>query len=189
MILRTGRVLGVLSLAAGLASCAGTESVSREELVLSVTATVEALDLPNRTVTLRGPAGGVLICRAGEEVKRLNEIRVGDRITAEYIVCLAGELREATEEEKKSPLLIVDEKGRAGSDSLPAGGVRRMIRVVATLEALDRSTRTVTLKGPRGLEVGIRVQDPSLLERVRLGQTVLVTYMEAVILKVEPRKE
>lgn len=182
-------MLGFAFLAVAATSCAGRPETVQEDFFVSITATVEAVDLAQRQVTLRGPQGGVLTLRAGDEVKRLHEIKAGDRVTADYVICIASELREPTEAERAAPLAVLDEKGRGPAEAPPSGGVRRSVRVVATIEALDRSARTVTLRGPRGVEVTARVQDRSLLERVRLGQSVVVTYLEALILRVEPRKD
>ena len=45
-----------------------------------ITARVEAIDYANRTVDLRGPQGNVRTLKVGDEVKRLNEVKVGDEV-------------------------------------------------------------------------------------------------------------
>src|SRR5215831_9312894 len=44
----------------------------------TVNLTVEALDLTNRVITLRGPQGGTLTMQVDERVKNLPQISVGD---------------------------------------------------------------------------------------------------------------
>ncbi len=70
-------------------------------ILVSVTAKVEAIDQAKREVTLKGPLGNVVTFVVDERVKRLNEVKVGDEVTADYYVSLAGELRAPTKEEKK----------------------------------------------------------------------------------------
>jgi len=49
---------------------------------VEVKATVVAIDYQTRKVTLKGPEGKVINVTAGPEVKRLNEVKVGDSVVA-----------------------------------------------------------------------------------------------------------
>jgi hypothetical protein len=70
---------------------------------LQTTVVVKALDLDKRLITLEGPRGNVGVYEVGDEVKRLSEIRVGDKIQARYQVAAAAELREATARRRPHP--------------------------------------------------------------------------------------
>ena len=50
---------------------------------------------------------------------------------------------------------------------------------------LDRPTETVTLKGPQGRYATVRVADPANLPNLRIGQSVVVTYTEAMAVSLE----
>jgi len=177
-----------------LAACSSTEKspepapapsssqpLKREESILvSMTAKVEAIDVENREVTLRGPMGEVATFVVDERVKRLAEVKVGDQVTTEYYVALAGELREPTAEEKAAPLVVVDASARAPKGTSPAGGALRTFKAVATVEDLNPDTRTVTLKGPRGNRFAVRARDVNNFNRLHLGDTIVVTYTEAL---------
>ena len=60
-----------------------------------------------------------------------------------------------------------------------------MIRVVATVQSLDRANNTVTLEGPNGNQVTVQVDDPALLGQARIGSSVVVTAAESVALSLE----
>ena len=92
-------------------------------------------------------------------VKRLNEVKPGDDVTAKYYVSVAAELREATKEEKESPIMIAEGMAKSPKGTAPAAGGLRVIKVVATVEGLERPTRMVTLKGPRGNYLTVRARD------------------------------
>jgi hypothetical protein len=154
-------------------------SVERTVLV-TVTARVTAVDEEKREVTLRGPLGNVVTFIVDKRVKRLNEVKVGDEVTADYYVSLATELRAPTEEEKKTPLMIVDAQERAPKNVAPGGEELRAFKVVATVVGLDLPTQSVTLEGPRGNSGIIRAENVENLKRLRLGDTVVVTYIEAL---------
>jgi len=153
---------------------------------LQTTVVVKALDLDKRLITLEGPRGNVGVYEVGDEVKRLSEIRVGDKIQARYQVAAAAELREATAEEKASPVKIVTASERAPSDKPPAAGIGRAVRVVTTIDALDRSARTLTVKGPLDGIVTLNVLDPAAFDHLQIGQTILVSFGETLVLSVEP---
>jgi hypothetical protein len=163
-------------------------NVRMVEQLVTATAKVEAIDLNKRELTLKGPLGNVATFVVSDRVKRLNEIKPGDEVTVDYYLGVAAELRAPTSEEAKEPLVVLEEKARAGSGSAPAGGAMRVIRVVATVEGLDRPSQTATLKGPRGRYLTVRVADPSILEKPRLGDTVVVTCAEAMAVSVEKVK-
>jgi hypothetical protein len=177
-----------LLLAAGSLAATRVEAAKTYEKLVTVTATVEAVDLAKREVTLKGPLGNVATIEVGEQVKRLNEIKKGDEVTVDYYIGIVGELRTPTEEEKAQPFVVLDDEAKAPKGSAPAGGVARTVRVVATVEGLDRPSQTVTLKGPMGRYLTVRVEDPSLLLKPRLGDTVVVTAVEALAVSVEKVK-
>ncbi len=156
-----------------------------DEVLTTVTATVQELDLEKREITLKGPLGDVITLTADQTVKRLNEIKVGDEVTAKYYVSIAAELREPTAAEKKNPLVITEGLAKAPKGTAPAAGGLRIIRVVATVEGLERPTRLLTLKGPRGNFMSVRARDVKRLEKLHLGDTIVVTLTEALAVSVE----
>ncbi|MEP4077070.1 hypothetical protein [Haloferula sp.] len=165
---------------------AATEVPTREDAVLvSITATIEAIDHEKREVTLKGALGNKVSFTVDDAVKRLDEFKVGDAVTSDYYVSLAFELREPTEEEKEAPIELVDVAAKAGEGAAPAAGEVQQIKAVCTIEGLDRPTETVTLKGPLGRFVTVRTADPANLPKLRIGQSVIVTYTEALAISLE----
>jgi hypothetical protein len=51
---------------------------------------------------------------------------------------------------------------------------------------MDRAAQTVTVKGPRGKYYVARVVDPSRFDRVRIGETILITFTEATAISLKP---
>lgn len=185
-------ILAALSLTLALAVFAqetkltAPKPLSAERTILvTVTAKVEAIDQAKREVTLKGPLGNVVTFVVDERVKRLNEVKVGDEVTADYYVSLAGELRAPTEDEKKNPLTILAGAARAPKGTAPAGGGLRAFKVVATVIGLDLPTQSVTLEGPLGNSGTIRAEKVENLKQLRLGDTVVVTYTEALAISLQ----
>jgi hypothetical protein len=191
-----GAALGALfvlnSLAQDAKPSAPAPLTAERAVLVSVTAKVEAIDQAKREVTLKGPLGNVVAFVVDERVKRLNEVKVGDEVTADYYVSLAGELRAPTEAEMKTPLTIIEGGARAPKGTSPAGGVVRAFKVVAKVVGLDLPTQSVTLEGPLGNSGSIRAENVGKLKQLRLGDTVIVTYTEALAIslhKAQPAKQ
>jgi hypothetical protein len=185
--------MSLKTLATGLSATVALMAVSmpadadmkeRRQLITTM-ATVEAVDYDTREMVLKSPTGSVTTVVVGPEVKRLNEIVPGDKIRADYYISMASELRAPTEEEKAEPFKVLEGVGRAEATEAPAGVVGREIRVVATVEHLDTVAQTATLRGPYGRALTVRVRDPERMKEAKVGDTVVLTYTEAVAISVE----
>jgi Cu/Ag efflux protein CusF len=58
-----------------------------------ISATIEAIDVANRKVAVKGPTGNVMAFRVADDVQGLNEVKVGDSITLVYTQALALEMQ------------------------------------------------------------------------------------------------
>jgi len=153
---------------------------------LKIVLGVEAVDAEKRQITLRGPAGRVGTFPVSPEVKRLSEIHAGDTILTDYQVSAVAELREPTAEEEKAPLVLAEMVDRRPSNLPPGATLARSVRVVTTIEAVNVTAATVTLRGPLDGQVLAKVEDASVLPRLRAGQKIVVTFAETLILSVDP---
>ncbi|HEX4826293.1 MAG TPA: hypothetical protein VFV19_18480 [Candidatus Polarisedimenticolaceae bacterium] len=176
--------LAAVAAAGGLHAADAKHTGAFEQLV-SVTAKVEAIDPAKREVTLKGPLGNVETVVVDDSVKRLDEIKVGDEVTAKYYIGIAAELRAPTDAEKAQPYVVMNDTAKTPKGEAPGAGVARTVRVVATIEGLDRPSQTVTLRGPKGRYLTVRVQDPAVLLKPHIGDTVIVTAAEALAVSVE----
>jgi hypothetical protein len=157
-----------------------------EDLLAEITATVEALNVETRELTLKGPLGNVLTVTVDPQVKRLAEFKVGDAVVLTYYASIAAELRAPTAEEKLTPLVVLEDMAKAPAGTAPAAGGLRLLKAVVTIEGLDRSTSTATVKGPRGNSATVSVKSPSVLASLHLGDTVVLTYTEALAIELRP---
>ena len=68
---------------------------------VKLSAVVDAIDYKNRYVALRGPKGNTLALPVSEEVKELERVKVGDRVSIAYTEALAVEM--VAQEKPKKP--------------------------------------------------------------------------------------
>jgi hypothetical protein len=157
-----------------------------EGVLLSFTGTITDIDYTNREMTLMDSDGRVETFVVDREVRRFSEAKLGDKVSMDYYLGVSAEIRKPTPEEERNPLVVLQVEGRAGADAAPSARSMRKIRAVVTIEALDRTAQTVTVKGPRGRHFVARVVDPSRFERVRIGDTILMTFTEATVVSLKP---
>lgn len=155
----------------------------------SVTATVKQVNYATREVTLADQSGNELTIVADQSVQRLNEVKVGDEVVAVYRATLVGELREPTAEERANPIVAVAAAGRAPTSSAPAGGVGTIVRVVTTVQAIDLPNMRVTLQGPMGDLVIVKARNRQNVERLKINDTIVITFSEAMAVSLEPAKK
>ncbi len=71
----------------------------------------------------------------------------------------------------------------------PAGVAISQKTITATVEAIDTKKPSVTLKGPEGNLVTVKVKNPKHLENVKVGDQVVITYTEALAISVHKAKK
>lgn len=152
---------------------------------VSIEARVDGIDRQNRELILRGQAGELMTLKAGEDVKRFDEIELGDLVHAEFWAYIKAEFRDPTPEELKEPLVILTEAERAGLEMPPTAIVSGIVKAVVTIEIINRPDMMVTVKGPGGNYVSIPASDPDLLTQLRIGEVAIVTYAESVAIFLE----
>jgi hypothetical protein len=149
-----------------------------------MSAQVVGIDKATRTLTLKGPKGKAVDIVAGDEVKNFDQIKVGDFIVARYAQALTLELRK-TAAAAGAPM-VREGAAAAKAGEKPGVAGARQVTVIADVVAVDAKAGTITLKGPRGNEVVLAVQNPEQFKVVKKGDQVEATYTEALALSVEP---
>ncbi len=187
----------VACLAGGVAACAVSSKKAEPappapaapvsgtvgENVVSATATVKAVDLKTRHVTLQRADGSVFKFAVGDEVRNLPQVKVGDEVKVTYYESLAYEVRKAGE---GAPVAAVAAgAARAPLGDKPAGLVGQATTVTATIAAIDKAAPTVTLRAPSGELTTFKVRHPEKLDQVAVGDLVDITYTEALAISVE----
>lgn len=178
------------ALAAGCAGSGGSGSASEEPLrredtaVAQFNARVTAIDHKKRLVTLADESGGgEATFYADEAVRNFGQVKVGDELVGTVLESVVLELRQPTAEELEGPT-IVEVMARAEPGQPPAGQFARQIQAILIVEAIDKKAQTATLRGPLGNSHTIKARDPANLERVKVGDSVIATYTEALSLEV-----
>ena len=150
---------------------------------ISATGTVEAVDLAKRTVTLKGEGGRVETFAVDPAAKNLDQVKPGDVLVILYKESLVWELNKPGA--GVQGVEAVGAVATAKKGEMPGGVVGQQVTATVTITQIDAQAPTITIKGPAGNERTIRVKDPKKLEGVKVGDTLDITYTEAVAISVE----
>lgn len=173
--------IGALSLAP--AAYAQTKTLTGE--MVTVTATVEAVEASTRTVTLKGPKGNYVDVVAPPSVTRFSEIKVGDKITARYYENIV--LRVKLPGEKS---VDTDTSGVSRSDAQKPGATAAAQRTItATITEIDQKAPSITFTGPHNWKYSSRVEDKKALATVKVGDRVDITWTDALLVSFDAPKK
>lgn len=149
---------------------------------VEITATVTRINHETREITLKDDKGRETSFVVIDEVKNLDQIEKGNVVTATYQEALAYEVKKGG---KATGPVTTTATLPAPAGTAPAGIVARQTTVTVTIAAIDRSVPSITFKGPAGNTRTIKVRSPEKLQGVKVGDTVDLTYTEAMAVKLE----
>ena len=174
-----------LVLTAGAVSPALAQKPVTQGAVVSVTATIVAIDSTNRLITLKAEDGTTDTIYAGPEVKRFAELKVGDKVTFRYHESVVYAIQQPG---AKAPAPATSGIVRSTGPK-PGGTMSEQLTAVVTIQAIDAKIPSVTIKTDDGSTMSFKVEDPKNLTGVKAGDRVEITYTRALAISVETPKK
>jgi hypothetical protein len=165
----------------------GTPGKATATRTTQATATIAAIDAAARTVTLKAKSGETQTFKVGPDVKRFDEFAVGDVIKVQYEQGLALEFQPAGSE--NVPVTAIATGGRAEKDQAPGAAAAAGVRGTVTVTKIDTAKRLVSFTGPGGNTYEVKAGPKVQLEKLKVGDKLLATYVEAVAIKLEKAKK
>ena len=147
------------------------------------TAEVVAIDRVDRNLTLRGPEGDVVTIEVSHAARNFDQIEVGDQVKAEYYESVTIYIGKHGAKPQAAAGLVT---ARATEGQKPAAVAVEAVDVSATVVAIDKNERNVTLELPDGRKVTTRV-DKSVngFDDLKKGDAIHARYTEAMAISVE----
>jgi hypothetical protein len=180
------RVNAILS-AAGLAVLAlslpswaqPTRTLPTQTVTLS--GTVEAIDHQNREVNIKTPDGKFETIDVPPSAKRFDELKVGDKVSIIFNNTVSARLKPPGE----APVNTATGSSTAGQGERPGGTASMERTMTATISGIDKNTSSITFTGPNGWKYSRRVVDPTVLDKVKVGDQVDITWDTNVTVAVQ----
>lgn len=187
------RTTGAALLALALGACTSQPpQPATVESTEEVSATVEAIDVQKRLLSLVGPDGEKITVEVAPQVRNLPQVKVGDRVVARYYKALAAELRSRGDGAGTTQAPVYEATAsRAAEGERPAGMVGAQSHQTVRVTSVDTKNSTVTFYASDGLSRSVPVVTPQgkeFISKLKAGDEVELTYTEAVALSVEPAK-
>ncbi|CAJ1899345.1 hypothetical protein OPFLODJI_03920 [Aeromonas hydrophila] len=193
MKLKHAWIAGLLSLSTCLAQAAevATEvamAPGKANLVeaVSAQATVTAIDMASRKVSLKNAAGEAFDIVAGEQVTNLANLKVGDVVALRYLQMLDLELLKGTAGVRKRIVEVAAGKAEAGEK--PGAGIGKKVTLYGDVIAVDKGQQTITVKGVDHTLV-LKVHNPAQFALIAKGDQIKAVQTQAVGIGILPEKK
>jgi hypothetical protein len=177
------KTLAALAVLVVLPVVALAQKPATETETLELTTKIEAIDKTARLLTLKDKDGETETIYCGPEVKRFDELKVGDTVTFRYYESVAYAIRKPGQPSglpaQTGPTLTRSEGAR------PGGTLAKQETATVTLKAIDEKVPSVTVLTEDGRTVSFKVEDKKRLEGVKVGDKVEITYTVAVMVSVK----
>lgn len=147
-----------------------------------LTATVSAIDLGKRKVTIVTPDGEKTSVKCGPDVINFDQIRVGDQVkvtvTEQLAVCMAADAPLASDGE--AALVALAPKG-----AKPGGLMASTVQMTAKIKAINLKHHKATLQFPDGKSKTFAVRKDVDLTQRKVGEEVMIRATESIAISVE----
>jgi hypothetical protein len=153
----------------------------------TASATVDKIDKKKRQVTLKFANGDHVKVKVPESVQGFDRLQKGDQVGITYAESVALALQPPGEPPPSAA-------ATTQTGNLPGQrGAYKVETITATarITSVDPTQNKISFMGPNGEEQTVTVKDPTLQSRLsslQPGQTVQVTYREAIAASISPPK-
>lgn len=156
-----------------------------KESLHQMTATVTAVSMPTREVTLRGQSGETQTIKVGPEARNLDQVKVGDRVVVSYYESFTAQMRLHGKPNEG----FQDAAGavRAAPGDKPGGAAAQSVASTVTIDSVNLPGNTVTVHRPDGVVVTMPIRSPegrTFVTKLKPGDVVDVMYTEALAVDV-----
>jgi hypothetical protein len=152
-----------------------------EEIVVTMEATVTAINQETREVTLKNAAGESVTFIADDKVRNLAQVEVGDTLSVEY---MEGVMIEVVDPATELGTSTADAAGRAKQGEKPGGVAISETSVVVVIEAIDLENETATVKTAEDKSKIVKARNPENLKKVVVGDKVMITFTQGIAITV-----
>lgn len=184
----TVRSLGILAVAVwmvGSGPAGAQQKPVTKANVVTVNATIQAIDQTARAVTIRDDAGNEDTLDVSQDMPRFNELKVGQKVNLTFYESIVFQLVKPGE--KASGTSFEAALNRAKS-TLPAGSVATQDKMTVTVKAVDPAVPSITVATEAGRVVTRKIEDKNLLTNVKPGDRIDITYTRAMLANVQNAK-
>ena len=150
--------------------------------VLAVHGKIVDVDKARKLVTLEGPSGRRVTLEI-QNPYNLEAAKVGDKVVAHFYEIVT--IREKKPGESGPSASLKEGIATATPGEVPGASAGIKVKLVVTVVEIDKANGTVTIKGPDGTVEKVKARNPSNLERIKVGDDLVVGVSRGVAISLE----
>ena len=133
---------------------------------------MEAIDHGKRVVTIKTADGIFETIDVPTSAKRFDELKVGDKVSVTYNNNVSVRAKPPGE----PAVDTVSKKSTMGQEERPGGTTSIQQTMTVTVATIDKNTSAITFTGPNGWKYTRHVVDPAVLEKIKVGDRIDVSW-------------
>jgi len=177
--------VAVLTLILAVPALASAQPSVTKSNTVRGTATIQAIDSTTRSVTLKTKDGSEETFKAGPEITRFNELKVGDTLEVTYVESIVMRVQKPGE----AAAATTGDAGLTRNAGRPGATLGAQVNTTVTVKAIDMAVPSITVVTQDGRTVTRKVEEKKNLEGVKVGDKIAITYTEALLMSVAPAKK
>lgn len=149
---------------------------------VTVVGTVDRIDRQGRIVNFKVENGVVQAVYVDPAVKTFDDLRVGDVVTVRYVESVVVAVRPGAKMEIEKDTTEAARRGPGGEN------IQAQSKAIVTIDRIDSDGLFVSYRTADGQRIVRAVQNKSLLEGIREGDRIEVTFTRERAVSIERRR-
>ena len=179
---RVNTFLGISGLVLALSLPGWAQEVKQlPTQTVTISGTVATIDHAKRVVNIKTADGKFETIDVPGGATRFDELKVGDKVSLTYNNNVSARLKPPGE----AAVDTGSKTSTMGQEARPGGTTAVERTMTATVAAIDKDAPSITFVGPNGWKYSRRVADPDVLDKLKVGDQVDITWNTSVTVAVE----
>jgi hypothetical protein len=179
---RINAILGASGLVLALSLPSWAQEVRQlPTQTVTLSGTVATIDHAKRMVNIKKADGSFETVDVPAGATRFDELKVGDKVSITFNNNVSARLKPPGE----APVDTQTGTTTAGQGARPGGTAAVQRTMTATVDAIDKSASSMTFVGPNGWKYSRHIVDPAVLDKVKVGDKVDITWNTDVTVAVQ----
>jgi hypothetical protein len=179
---RVNAILGASGLVLALSLPSWAQEVRQlPTQTITLSGTVATIDHTKRIVNIKKADGSFEAVDVPAGAQRFDELKVGDKVSITYNNNVSARLKPPGE----APVDTQTGSTTAGQGARPGGTAAVQRTMTATVDAIDKNASSITFVGPNGWKYSRHIVDPTVLNNLKVGDKVDITWNTDVTVAVQ----
>ena len=179
---RVNTILSISALALALSLSSWAQEVKQlPTQTVTISGSVATIDHAKRVVNIKTSDGKFETIDVPAGAKRFDELKVGDKVSLTYNNNVSARVKPPGEADVDTGSAT----STAGQQARPGGTATVQRTMTVTVDAIDKSASSMTFSGPNGWKYSRHIVDPTVFDKVKVGDKIDITWNTDVTVAVQ----